>query len=126
MAELLTGTFYLLMLALGAVAAAAGAHAGLQGSAQLALAAVVAGATTATWHWQRSHRQGEAPANANPNVSLDIGEIVQVNTWGPDGSAHVMYRGAQWTAVHRVGVEPTPGPHRVTEMVGNRLLVEKT
>lgn len=41
-AELATGTFYLLMLALGAAAAALGAHAGLSGSLQIVTAALVA------------------------------------------------------------------------------------
>jgi len=38
----------------------------------------------------------------------------------------VKYRGAQWTAVLRPGESPQTGAHRVTELVGNRLIVEKT
>ena len=45
--ELATGTFYLLMLALGAVAAAVSAHAALGLSAQLAAAALVRGGAVA-------------------------------------------------------------------------------
>jgi hypothetical protein len=37
----------------------------------------------------------------------------------------VHYRGARWTAIHRAGVVPSAGAHRVAELVGNRLLVDK-
>ena len=42
--ELFTGTFYLLMLALGAAAAALTAHLGFGGAAQMVAAAIVGGA----------------------------------------------------------------------------------
>ncbi len=124
--ELLTGTFYLLMLAVGAVAAALAAHAGANLTTQLVLAAAVGGGAVAVWHLKRTHRSGEPPAQANPNVNLDIGETVQISEWNPDGTASVQYRGAHWTAIHRTGVIPVPGAHRVAEMVGNRLLVDKS
>lgn len=124
--ELLTGTFYLLMLALGAVAAALAAHVGAGLAAQLTLAALVGGGAVVAWHWKRVRRNQEPPAQANPNVNLDIGETVQVAAWDPDGTASVHYRGAHWTAIHRTGFTPAPGPHRVAEMVGNRLLLDKT
>lgn len=124
--ELLTGTFYLLMLALGAVAAALAAHAGANLTSQLAMAAAVGGGAVAAWHWKRSRQSDEPPAQANMNVNLDIGETVQINAWNPDGTASVHYRGAYWTAIHRAGVMPVPGSHRVAELVGNRLLVDKT
>ncbi len=125
-AELLIGTFYLLMLALGAVAAAIAAHAGVNLTTQLVLAAAVGGGAVVAWHWKRTRQSTEPPAQANPNVSLDIGETVQISAWNADGTAGVQYRGAHWTVIHRQGVIPTPGPHRVAELVGNRLLVDKT
>lgn len=124
--ELLTGTFYLLMLAVGAVAAALAAHAGATVTTQLVMAAVIGGGAVALWHWKRTRRNDEPPAQANPNVNLDIGETVQISAWNPDGTASVQYRGAHWTAIHRTGVIPAPGAHRVSEMVGNRLLVDKS
>nr|WP_315465226.1 NfeD family protein [uncultured Rhodoferax sp.] len=124
--ELLTGTFYLLMLAVGAVAAALAAHAGANVTTQLVLAAIVGGGAVAAWHFKRTRRSDEPPAQANPNVNLDIGETVHISDWSPDGTASVQYRGAHWTAIHRTGVIPATGAHRVAEMVGNRLLVDKT
>lgn len=125
-AELLTGTFYLLMLALGFALAAVAAHLGWSLPQQLVVAAVVGGAAVVGWHMrQKKRRVQEPPAQANSNVNLDIGETVLVDAWNPDGTADVHYRGARWTAIHRQGVSPSPGLHRVAELVGNRLLVDK-
>ncbi len=121
--ELLTGTFYLLMLALGLAAAALSAHLGASQTVQIVTAALVGGGAVAAWHLLRG--RVEPPAQANVNVNLDIGETVQITAWNPDGTASVQYRGAQWTAIHRAGITPVPGPHRVAELVGNRLLVDR-
>lgn len=123
--ELLTGTFYLLMLALGMCAAALAAHMGAGQVVQLLIASLVGGGAVVAWHWKKKRSRSEPPAQANPNVSMDIGETVHINTWNPDGTASVQYRGANWTAVHRAGVSPTAGTHRIAELIGNRLLVDK-
>ena len=124
--ELLTGTFYLLMLALGLAAGAIAAHLGASVTVQLLAAALVGGGAVVIWHLRQLQRPREPAANANANVNLDIGETVQIHHWKADGTAQVQYRGANWTAIHRHGVNPTPGSHRVAELVGNRLLVDKT
>lgn len=123
--ELLTGTFYLLMLGLGSVAAALAAHLGAGLTVQLVWASMVGGGAAVAWNIKRATSRPEPLAHANPNVNLDIGETVQVSSWNTDGTANVQYRGAQWTVVHRTGITPVPGAHRVAEMVGNRLLVDK-
>lgn len=123
--ELLTGTFYLLMLAIGLAAAAVAAHLGASTVTQIVVAALVGGGAVVGWHLKQGVREGELPAQANPNVNLDIGEIVQVAGWNIDGTADVHYRGARWTGIHRLGVSPEVGPHKVAEMVGNRLVLEK-
>ena len=124
--ELLTGTFYLLMIAVGFAAAALAAHLGLSLVLQLFIAALVGGGAVVAWHLKRDRNRSELPAQANANVNMDIGETVQVGAWNPDGTANVQYRGANWTVVHRAGVSPATGSHRVAEVIGNRLLVEKT
>lgn len=123
--ELLTGTFYLLMLAIGLASGAVAAHLGASATFQLLWASVIGGGAVIGWHLMRDRRRTEPPAQANFNVNLDIGEALQINAWNADGTAHVQYRGANWTAIHRPGVSPTPGAHRVAELVGNRLLVDK-
>ncbi len=123
--ELLTGTFYLLMIAIGFAAAALAAHLGAGPVLQISVAALVGGGAVAAWHLKRDRSRTELPAQANANVNMDIGEIVQIGTWNPDGTANVQYRGANWTVIHRLGVSPAAGAHRVAEVVGNRLLVDK-
>ena len=120
-AELLSGTVYLLMLALGAGAAALAAHAGTGFSAQLVAAAVVGGGATAVWHLRRARAPRSAPAASNADVNLDIGQTVLVETWDAQGLASVRYRGATWTARHAGPGAPRPGEHLIVAVHGNRL-----
>ena len=120
-AELLTGTFYLLMFAIGMAAAALAAHAGASVSAQLVVAGLVGGGAVTGWHlWRR--RQ---PASAGANLDFDAGETVQVDAWSPEHTSQVRYRGAVWTAVPAGGVPQGNGPHRVRQVDGSRLVLEK-
>ena len=123
--ELLTGTFYLLMLAIGLAAGALVAHAGLGLAGQLVAAALVGGGAVAGWHLKRGSLPTEPPAPANPNVNLDLGESVQVEAWKADHTATVRYRGANWTVVPLGGTPEGPGLYRVREVTGSRLVVEK-
>ena len=62
--ELVTGTFYLLMLGLGAVAAALAALAGYGLSTQLVAAAIVGGlgaVLLGQWRKRQTHRAAPAP-----------------------------------------------------------------
>ncbi|MCD6663911.1 MAG: NfeD family protein [Comamonas sp.] len=122
--ELLSGTFYLLMLAIGLAAGAVAAHLGLGGVAQIVVCAVVGSGGVFAAYWVKRHRPGDPPARADRSVNLDVGELIQVDAWASDGTAVVKYRGANWTAIHRPGVTPVPGAHRVVELIGNRLMLE--
>jgi membrane protein implicated in regulation of membrane protease activity len=123
--ELLTGTFYLVMLAVGMAAGALAAHAGGSWTTQLVTAALVGVAAVTAWHLQRRRHPSEPPAEANPNVNLDVGETVQVEAWSPQHTASVRYRGANWTAVPVGGTPQGTGAHRVREVSGSRLVLEK-
>ena len=124
-AELLTGTFYLLMLALGLAAGAIAAHAGLASTGQVLAAALVGGGAVLAWHLWRRRAGSPGPAGASRDVNLDVGETVQIETWNGDGTASVKYRGAQWTAATAPG-QPArrTGTHRIVEVRGNQLIVE--
>lgn len=122
-AELASGTFYLLMIALGLAAAAVAAHAGTAVSAQIVVAALVAGGATAAWHWHRFRQPHSAPARTNRDVNLDIGEHVKVAAWAEDRTARVQYRGSTWTARLAPGAPPAPGMHRVEAVEGNWLVL---
>ncbi|TSE18185.1 hypothetical protein Talka_02320 [Tepidimonas alkaliphilus] len=123
-AELATGTFFLLMLALAAAAGALAAHAGAAFSTQLVTAGLCALLTVGGWAWARLRRRAASP-QTNPDVVLDVGQTVQVSAWQPDGTAQVHYRGAQWLAVpSSAHGERHPGPHRIRAIQGNRLVIE--
>lgn len=118
--ELATGTIYLLMLALGAGAAALVAH--LQGPAatQWVAAALVGGGATVFWHLKRASTPHTDTAH-NPDVNIDIGQPVHVADWQADGTARVPYRGSSWPARHAGTGAPQPGLHRIVAVQGNEL-----
>jgi membrane protein implicated in regulation of membrane protease activity len=120
-AELMTGTFYMLALAGAAAVAALGAHFGLGTAAQISSAAAVAGlGSGALALWRKGH-PADAPAAANPNVQLDVGLTVQVQAWNADGSTQVQHRGSAWGARYAGSGAPQPGPHRIVAVQGNHL-----
>ena len=123
-AELATGTFYLLMVALGAAAGALAAHAGLSGTAQVAIASVLSAGATAVWHFRRAQAPRRAPAVANRDVNLDIGQRLQVPEWLPDGSARASYRGAMWSVRFGGSGMPAAGEHVIVAVQGSELLVQ--
>jgi membrane protein implicated in regulation of membrane protease activity len=124
-AELGTGTFYLLMIALGLAAGAIAAHLGTTVPLQLVTAAIVGGGGTALWHWGR--RRGEPAddlaAHQNRDVNLDIGERVHVGAWSADRTARVQYRGSGWTARLAPEAQAVSGEHRVVAVEGNWLVL---
>jgi membrane protein implicated in regulation of membrane protease activity len=123
--ELATGTFYLLMLALGAAASALAAHVGLGSTAQLVVGAVVGGGSVALWHWRQMQQPRAAAPSANRDIHLDVGSSVQVDQWRPDGTARVSYRGAGWDARYTGSATPAPGEHVVRGIEGNHLLLDR-
>lgn len=123
--ELITGTFYLLMIAGGLAAAAVAAHANAPLTVQIVLAGAVGAGLVLAWRRYKMAVPSSAPANANHDVNLDIGESVQVDAWNPDGTASVKYRGAQWAVSSAVPAPLVTGTHQIVEVVGNRLIVRK-
>jgi membrane protein implicated in regulation of membrane protease activity len=122
--ELLTGTFYLLMLAIGAAAAALAGHLGLGLTAQIVTAALLGGAAVVLWHQKRTGHTQSAPAQANSDVNLDIGQSVQVTHWGPDGRATVKYRGAEWQVRYLGRDTPSAGRYVIRAIEGSCLLLD--
>jgi membrane protein implicated in regulation of membrane protease activity len=121
--ELASGTFYLLMLALGATAAAVAAHLGLAPSWQIAVAALVGGGATALWHWRRAQQPRSAPAAQNRDVNLDIGERVHVAEWASDRTTRVNHRGTSWAARLQPQTAAQAGPHHIVAIEGNWLVL---
>ena len=122
-AELGTGTFYLLMIALGLSAAAVAAQVGASATAQLTIAALVGGGATVAWHWRRARQRADEPAAANRDVNLDIGSRVHVKGWSAERTARVRHRGTEWTARLAPGAEARGGEHIVSAVEGNWLIL---
>lgn len=123
-AELFTGTFYLLMIALGMASGALAAAVGAPLSLQIVVAAIVG--TVAT-ELLRRRRRGQVPDSAerDPNVNIDIGQPVKVASWD-DGRARVMYRGAMWDVELAPGASVQGDEYRIAEVRGNRLILANT
>jgi membrane protein implicated in regulation of membrane protease activity len=124
--ELITGTFYLLMMSLGLVSAALSAHAGLEAQWQWVMGAAVGGGSVLLLRHFRKSQPPIAPAKANPDANLDIGETVHVEIWNGDGQCSVKYRGARWDAAILPGEAALPGPYCIAEVVGSRLILKKS
>lgn len=125
-AELASGTFYLLMLALGAAAAALAAHLGMTATQQMVVAALVGGSAVVFWHFKRRHATaGQPPVQANPDVNLDIGSVVHVEQWDAEGMGRVKYRGAEWQVRFQGSGTPGTGRHVIRGVDGNCLLLDR-
>jgi membrane protein implicated in regulation of membrane protease activity len=121
--ELVTGTFYLLVIGIGAFAGAIAAWAGGGYIAQASASCVVALiGTAAVYRWHIARRKSSSPTE---NM-LDVGQSVVLETWSDaaQGLARVRYRGTTWDA--RVSAEPKPDPGAtlyITGQEGSTLLV---
>lgn len=93
-AELITGTFYLLVIGIAALAGAAAAylHYSFWMQAMAASAVAIAGVT-----WVTRFRRTQT---SSPSVSLDVGQSVVLDGWvnEKDRLARVRYRNAVWDA----------------------------
>ncbi len=120
--ELGSGSFYLLMLALGAAAAALSAHLGLAAAGQWSIAAGVGAAAVCALYLARRGRASRSP-QANRDIHLDIGSELDVERWDAGGAARVRWRGAEWQA--RLGRgEALPGRFRIAAVDGNTLVLD--
>lgn len=101
--EMLTGTFYLLVLGVAALAAAAAAYLGQSLWVQAVITAAVA--VVGVILIKRFRGTGRLAVDRG----LDIGQTVVLDSWisEADGLARVTYRNAQWEA--RVTGERTSG-----------------
>lgn len=127
-AELLTGTFYLLMVALGLAAGAVAAHLGATQTTQMIAAALMGGGAVALFYRLRPTPPHHLPAHADADVNLDIGQTLHIAHWATDLHTHAAYRGAQWAVEYLpsdAAPSPSPGLHRIREVVGSTLRVEK-
>jgi membrane protein implicated in regulation of membrane protease activity len=123
--ELTTGTFYLLMVALGLASGGLTAWAGHGFSIQLIVASALAIAGCLVVQRMRARMPAAAASQRNPDVQIDLGQSVMVNEWQVNGTAMVQYRGAQWSAQLDAGQTASLGLHAIVAMHGNTLVLKK-
>ena len=121
--ELLTGTFYLLVIGIAAFGAALAAWLGLQFSAQSIIAALIGAIGCYGVHLYRAKNRAEQMA------PIDAGMPASFESWLDAGArlARVRYRGASWDARVEGGDALEPGATvYVLAADGNTLRVTKT
>ena len=121
LSELLVGTFYLLLLGVGALCGALVSLAGFSLDIQCFVAAIVilvGGIALARYHAKAKLKTQDIKAD-----NLDIGQTVTVKEWNEDHTASVSYRGATWQAVAKDGEKLEPGVFVIVEVRGSKLVV---
>lgn len=118
--ELVTGTFYLLVIAVALAAAGVADLAGASFTVQLVVAATIGLAGSL---WLRRSRFGRPGAEADALQNLDVGQVVRIDSWAGGTTARASYRGAQWDVQLAAGEPAVPGEFVIRAVQGNRLVV---
>jgi membrane protein implicated in regulation of membrane protease activity len=116
--EMITGTFYLLVVA---IALAVGGLTALLAAGiawQLSLSALTGIAGTVILRRWKSAQAGEAP-----NASLDVGLPVKVVRWNNNGTVRVFYRGAEWDGMLESADTPHEGTLYIKAVQGSGLVL---
>jgi len=121
--EVVSGTFYLLLLAAACGAAGFAQAFGLAFPLQLVVCAVILVVGTLVLR-RVGGLKSRTDASRNADVNLDIGQIVDVPSWESDGNARIWYRGAYWQAQASPGMVLQPGRHRIVAVRGSLLILE--
>lgn len=123
-AEMFSGSFYLLAIAAGGIVAGLAAYFGAGWVTQATAATLSCLASVAlVYRWRK--RQNVRPPE-QINLAYDIGQSVHVVQWTGDRRARVSYRGAEWDAEL---ASDAPGDSarqtwRIREIRGSQLIIE--
>lgn len=122
-AEMFSGTFYLIAVAAGLAAAGMVAYSGVSWGVQAVAAALLCSASVAgIYRWKQKHRHPHEHAN----FANDIGASVHVVRWDDERHARVSYRGAEWDAelAGKATEDAARQVWRIRDIVGTRLIIE--
>jgi membrane protein implicated in regulation of membrane protease activity len=122
--ELITGTFYLIMISVGMAAAGIAALLGANMNLQAGVAAVVWIVCTIVLRKSRLGNPHSVQSEKDPNVNIDIGQTIKIDTWTDDKTSRANYRGAMWD-VELIHGEAVSGTYIIRAIRGSRLFVEK-
>jgi membrane protein implicated in regulation of membrane protease activity len=120
-AELMTGTFYLLVIAIALACAGVAAFFDAPLALQLVIAAAIGLGGSV---WLRKSRFGRLHGRGVDLVqNMDIGQIVHIERWSPNRTARAAYRGAQWDVELAPGEAMQAGEFVIRDIQANRLIV---
>jgi membrane protein implicated in regulation of membrane protease activity len=127
--EIFSGTFYLLMLAIGLAVGGIAGWLGWGLSGQLVAASVCGISATLLLRRSKIGRPQRSDAARDPNVNIDIGQTLHVDSWntliGEAPAARVMYRGAMWDIRLAPDTPALPGSFVISEIRGSHLIVKQ-
>jgi len=118
MLELVTGTFYMLVLALALGIGGLAALLGWSEPTQYTLSALAG--VIGTLVLQYTRRGKARPASTQ---DLDIGQPVQGVTWNQDGTGRALYRGTEWNAEPESADLSREGPLYIKALRGSTLIL---
>ncbi len=121
--ELITGTYYLLLIASGFASAGVVAKLGGGLTAQIVTVFFFTAISLYLLYLKKPWSKNEPAATQNANVNMDIGQFVEVEIWSSDLTSRVIYRGAAWDARLLDGVSAKNGRHRIHEVQGSVLIL---
>jgi len=116
--EMATGTFYLLIVAIGMAFAGLSALLGANMVSQLLLCAITVVAGTLILRRRRLVSGDDITTD-----NLDVGQAVKILRWNDNGSARVVYRGAEWDAEVESADAPRDGQFYIAAVHGSGLLL---
>ncbi|MFZ5524995.1 MAG: NfeD family protein [Pseudomonadota bacterium] len=122
-AEMYSGTFYLLAVAFGLATAGLAAFLGVAWIGQAAIAAVLCMISVG---WIYSWRKKQPKLHGQSNLAYDIGQDVHVTHWLDERHARVVYRGAEWDAelAGKAAADAARQVWRIKDIAGSRLIIE--
>ena len=122
-AELLTGTFYLLVIAVAFGAAGVAALLGASVVLQLGTAAAFSLGGTLWLRQSKFGRRLRDRVISDHVQNMDVGQTLRVDQWAPNRTARANYRGATWDVELAPGEEAASGEFVIREINANRLIV---
>ena len=117
--EMLTGTFFVLLMAIAALAGCLAALNGFSGTQQLLVFGVFALVEAIAFTIYRRRHPAKQPENF-----LDVGNVVVFKDTSPDGNWIVRYRGADWQARPVSEQTSQNGQLVIVKTMGNILIVD--
>lgn len=116
--EMATGTFYLLIVAVGMAVGGLVAWLGASVVWQLILCAItVVAGTLILQSWKAKQKV------VSVNNNFDIGQPVKIIKWHDNGTARVSYRGSEWDAELQSADAPRDGQFYIAAMHGSGLVL---